>query len=708
MNVVRPLLRHLAGASRPVTARPLGVAGLRAAAAVLAAAVLLAAAALPLGAAPALAEGPDGPSAGAEDEDEDELAYPGDPSRESAEARAEGRRLTDVAAMVDSTRWAFAEGAAPLSLPSGDAESVVLLARETPYTLAELAELVPDAVEHEDDGSYLISSHLVVDRGATLRLHDDDGMVVHLRSTPEGFASIVSLGGDLDIAGGEEDPVEISGWDSSRDVPDEDTSDGRAYIRALAGSVTARDVDLRHLGFWSGPTGGLALTGSDAPGIRTADGDVVADPDEESAVEPDPSSPVLLPDPDEADRDRTVSATLERVSARGAAIGLFAANTAELTVSDCDFTDNLLDGVVLHRFVTAARLSGVRAHSNGGDGIRAGRGTTDVSIDDAEVSRNRGNGITLDGSALADGPGATGLATGVFGGHAVSGSTVTGNGRYGIQVIGGAGTTLRDNAVSRHTSGIVVVGTASQPEITGNRVRFSAEHGISLRDDVTDALISENTISGADTAIYTRGASGEVSGNAVHRATNHGITVIDQSGTTTVSRNSIAGKGPAAIDSSRSGTSPVLIANSAAQWEVTKPLPVILQRIFQPLTVLWLTIALLLLITAGATVRRGPGRGPRTHPYADRTPLMQLSAGVMPAPAAAAPTGARQPGRAQSSAARGRRRRSLSVLVGDGPGDPGGPGDLGGLGGLGGPHDSSGPHGPHDRPRTATRGGKHA
>lgn len=111
-----------------------------------------------------------------------------------------------------------------------------------------------------------------------------------------------------------------------------------------------------------------------------------------------------------------------------------------------------------------------------------------------------------------------------------------------------------------------------------------------------------------------------------------------------------------------------------------------LQRIFQPLTVLWLTIALLLLVTAGATVRRGPGRGRRTHPYADRTPLMQLSAGVVPAPAQAAPVEAQQRGRAPSPAARGRRRRSLSV-VGDGPGTPGRP---------------------HDRPRTATRGGTHA
>src|SRR5699024_11208806 len=331
-----------------------------------------------------------------------------------------------------------------------------------------------------------------------------------------------------------------------------------------------------HLGFWSGPTGGLALTGSDAPALRTAAGEVINDPKEASAVAPDPNSPVLLPDPDEEQQDRTVSATLERVSVREDAIGLFAANTSELRIHDSDFSDNLLDGVVLHRFVTAARLTEVTAHSNGGDGIRAGRGTTEISIEGARTYRNRDNGITLNGSALAAGPGATGLPTGRFGGHAVTGSTVPANGHYGIQVNGGAGTTLHDNTASRHTSGIVVDGLAAGTEITGNRVSFSAQHGISLRDDVADALIRENSVSGADTAIYSRGASGEIAENTITRTTNHGITVIDQVDTTKVTRNSIAGSGPAAIDTSRSGTSAVLSANSAENWEVTKPLAVTL------------------------------------------------------------------------------------------------------------------------------------
>lgn len=632
-----------------------------------------------LGALPALAEETADPPVVTEKSTdqgtEEGIEYAGDPSSESAEARAEQRRITDVASMVDSTRWAFATGAAPLTLPTAETSTVVLLAREEPYTLEELSELVPEAVERESEGSYLISAHLVIDRGATLRIHDDSGLVVHLDSTAESFASIVSIGGVLDIAGGQDEPVQITGWDSSRRTADHETSDGRAYIRALAGSVEARDVDLRNLGFWSGPTGGLALTGSDAPTIETASGEVISDPDEATAVEPDPHSLVLLPDPDEKKHDRAVTASLERVSAHDGAIGLFAANTAQLDISDADFSGNLLDGVVLHRFVTQAHLEEITAHRNGGDGIRAGRGTTDVSIDGAHASGNRGNGITVNGSALADGPSATGVATGAFGGHCVTGSSVTGNGHYGIQVTGGSNIAVRDNDVSRHTSGIVLSGAASDMDVSGNRVHSSTEHGISLRDDITGARIHGNTIGGADTAIYARGSAGEITGNTISRATNHGVTVIDQPETTTVSRNSIAGSGPAAIDTSRSGTSVVLAANSAAQWEVTKPLPVILQRIFQPLTVLWLVIVVLLVATAGTTARWRPGRRPRSHPYADHTPLTELSAGVV----LPGTNGIGAPASARSPSAYGRRRHAR-------PRSPVGPDSATGTGPQGGLH----------------------
>src|SRR5699024_6268283 len=187
----------------PALARRLGAAAL--------------ALALPLAALPAPGDGPGGPPALPPGESE----YPGDPPQEAAQARAEDLRIADARSMVDSSRWAFAPGAPPLTLPTGGTSTVVLLAREEPYTLEELAEVVPEAVEREEDGDLLISSHLVIDRGATLRIRTEGEHAVHLESTPESFASLVSIGGTLDVAGAEGKPLRITGWDSSRDRADE-------------------------------------------------------------------------------------------------------------------------------------------------------------------------------------------------------------------------------------------------------------------------------------------------------------------------------------------------------------------------------------------------------------------------------------------------------------------------------------------------------
>src|SRR5699024_7805711 len=111
----RPVGRAAAGgglmtpqqALLPALARRLGAAAL--------------ALALPLGALPALGDGPDGPPALPPGESE----YPGDPSQEAAQARAEDLRIADVRSMVDSSRWAFAPGAPPLTLPTGGTSTVV-------------------------------------------------------------------------------------------------------------------------------------------------------------------------------------------------------------------------------------------------------------------------------------------------------------------------------------------------------------------------------------------------------------------------------------------------------------------------------------------------------------------------------------------------------------------------------------------------------
>ena len=47
------------------------------------------------------------------------------------------------------------------------------------------------------DGSFLLSEHVLVLAGAALRLSEPGGLTLRLASSPEGFATIVSFGGEL-------------------------------------------------------------------------------------------------------------------------------------------------------------------------------------------------------------------------------------------------------------------------------------------------------------------------------------------------------------------------------------------------------------------------------------------------------------------------------------------------------------------------------
>ena len=77
--------------------------------------------------------------------------------------------------------------------------------------------------------------------------------------------SIVVLGGDLEGARHAEAPIHIRSAGHAGVLADADTSDGRAYLRVLGGSAQVVNAAVRDLGFWSGETGGLALTGIEPP-----------------------------------------------------------------------------------------------------------------------------------------------------------------------------------------------------------------------------------------------------------------------------------------------------------------------------------------------------------------------------------------------------------------------------------------------------------
>lgn len=561
--------------------------------------------------------------------------YPGDAALESLLVASEERRLIDVRSISNAAGWTNVNQGRPYRLVTGNTYTLVLIRRDAAYTIDDLLEYAPSTFVRQPDGSYLLSENIVVEQGATLRLASEEGMVLHMASTPDAFVSIVTIGGALEFTGTLDQPIEVSGWDPVAQKVDTETSDGRAYIRVTGGHAAMAHVRFHDLGFWSGATGGIALTGTAAPETLSEDADQNRVDEGETAptvygTELYPAGGAQLLDAQpELGAYSYVSADIDDVTSRDNAFGMFITSAKGVDLRDSSFENNLVDGLVLHRGVTDTVVHNVTASHNAVDGVRVTRAATGVVIDRLTAEQNGRNGLTLEGGPLADGPSATGTPVGSYGNNAVSNSLIEGNGRYGIEVIGGTQIVIDGNSVSGHEMGIVVANLVDHVTITDNIVEASAEHGIALRNGVSDAIVQGNSIAGGEVGIFLRDAGGLIDRNSIKDVSNHGVTLIRDSTTSTITNNIISGRGPSAIDTARALSEPVVEDNDLDAWQGTKPLDVVLRSIFQPLTVMWILLGLIVVVTAFTGLRRRRTRQPvQSHPYEAQRPLASLTTGI--------------------------------------------------------------------------------
>ncbi|MGV9769014.1 right-handed parallel beta-helix repeat-containing protein [Microbacterium sp. NPDC003461] len=560
--------------------------------------------------------------------------YPGDPDAEAALVAAEDRRLIEVRAIANAAGWTNLNQGRPYRLATGSTYTLVLIAREAPYTLDDLLEYAPSTFVRQPDGSYLLSENIVVEQDATLQLRSEDGLQLRMESTEHSFVSIVTLGGGLEFEGTADKPVEITSWDSVEGAPDTETADGRSYIRVTGGRAAFSNVVFHDLGFWAGTTGGISLTGTTLPDVLSdyAPRNLAsAETEEDAQVFGNELLPVggadTLDSPADLSGYSYASALLRNIVSRDNAYGMFITSADGVDISDSTFEHNLVDGLVLHRYVTNSVVRASTAAHNGVDGFRLTRATSGIVLDRVGATENGRNGITLEGGPLSDGPSATGTPVGRYGGNQVSDSEATSNGRYGIDVMGGTNLVIDSNTVHEHRMGIVVSNDVEDIDVTDNLVTASEQQGIALRAGVRDALLRGNEVDGGEIGIYLRDAGGTIERNSVTGVSNHAVTIIDQTQESVVADNEISGIGPSAIDVARAGGEVTTPGNVIVEWQSTKPLDVILRGIFQPLTVMWLLLALLLVATAVTGLRR---RRPGFHsPYADRAPLTAFSGGVV-------------------------------------------------------------------------------
>ena len=572
------------------------------------------------------------------------------PSAEAAERQAalvagEDRRLIEVRAVTAVAPTRGAGWSKPYRLDTGDGYTLVLTQRREPYTVADLLTLAPQTFTRQSDGSYLLTENLYLNAGAKLRLANPGGLTLRMASNPNGFVSIVSFGGGLAIEGTPQAPTRITSWDPRTGVPDTEVSDGRAYIRAIGGQFSMTYAQAADLGFWSGRTGGISLTGTDRPDTGNVTGPahltkaerheakaerLSEDPAATAApgaggVFAQPSGALGTPDTRfEVPGMSYVSGGIDHSTVTGNAFGLFVSGANGITVADTTVADSLHDGIVLHRFASSAVIERVIARDNGGDGIVLSRAAQQVRVSGSTAEGNRGNGFTVDGLPLATGASASGEFVGSYGNNSIANSVARNNHHYGIEVIGGLNIDVQNNTVIGSDMGIVAREGADTVTISGNQVSGQRRQGIALHDGIRHGLVTGNVVTAADNAIYVRGSTAEIRGNTVADATNHGIALVGDNDGSTVSYNVIAGVGPSALDTSRTSGDVEIAQNQIGAWHDTSSFWIRFRHYASPMTMLWTAIVVLIGISAVLGVRRR--RTGRLQPYANTAPLVPADA----------------------------------------------------------------------------------
>ncbi|GIH21811.1 hypothetical protein Aph01nite_01210 [Acrocarpospora phusangensis] len=591
----------------------------------------------------------------------------------------EDLRIMETRATLTSALARGGPAAARVRVPhissSANGQTLVLPQRREPYRVADLEKLGLEQFQKQEDGSYVLSINVFAGPGAKLVLQNATGpLVIRMRSEPGSFVSIVGFGASIRINGSAQNPVRLTSWDSHTRTADTKVADGRAYLRAVGGELKMSYAVVEHLGFWSGPTGGVALTGSDRP-TRNAERVIApvgqaspgATPSATPTASPDQTGRrlVLLPNgryapsgggDDEIEiNDGTggrkvayqlpeanlVTGDITDTTITGNAYGIFITASNETRLTNVTVTGSLVHGVLLHRFARNASIENTTVRNSRGDGFVLSRGTQNVTITGSFAERNGGNGFTISGLPLARGPSASGESLRSFGGSSVISSTARDNGRYGVEIKGGLKLSVQTSEVIGGEMGIVVSEDATGVQVSGNRLTDQRSQGIALRDGVRAARISGNIVRGTQTAIYLRDAEATISGNTVQSASLHAISLLGDATGTKITGNTLGGAGRSAIDTVRATGASAVSGNNMDGWQNTAGFWTMVRRVAKPMNLIWFGVIALIVISALRALRNdGPRVGRQfVHPYERQSLLEERPSRVLETVAGKTPAG---------------------------------------------------------------------
>jgi hypothetical protein len=403
------------------------------------------------------------------------------------------------------------------------AGTLVLGARPAPYTLADL--LRAGAARRLSASAVLLTQPVVVRRGARLSVAAP-GVTVRMSSAPDGYTSLVSWGGSITLAGSAKRPLTLRGWDAEAGAGDGETADGRAYVRVKDGALRIAHATLRDLGYWSGRTGGLSLTGSN---------------------------------------ETTADADLRDVVLEDLHIGLYVSGAQRVRVDHAVVRRPQRHGIELTNRSTDIRLRHLDVRGAGEDGVAVSNGTSHVTVEGATLARSGEYGLDMDGSPLADGPNSAGYGIGNYGGLRIEGVRVLRNVAGAVRVQSVDRVALADSRLVADRSALVVRGRARDVAVSDSVLDSTDGAGVVLTGGVHDARLEGSTVTGRETGVQVDGSTATITGNEITVGTGHGVLVSGSSAEATLSGNTIHGRGSGAVQGDH-GATVTEDGESAGRW----------------------------------------------------------------------------------------------------------------------------------------------
>lgn len=345
-------------------------------------------------------------------------------------------------------------GSSQVVRPSPTQAALVLLPRPQPYGVDDLLTF-PDAVTRSRTGSLTLHLPVVVLRDASLVVDSQQARQLRLLSSPGGFASIVGLGGTIQLRGSERLPLDVTTLDPGTGSADERLDDGRGFVLNSQGRMDLTHVRVSAVGFGQGMASGVAWAGT--------------------AYDP-------------------ARGSVTRSSFRRNRYGAYTFHTVDMTWTNNVFADNQVYGLVQADFSSHSVVRDNEARHNGRHGFVIARGCNDNLLEGNRATANLGDGFALNDAPVDSHSAAAAAARST--GNVLRGNTATANGGSGADVHGGRDTLLVDNRLIGNQLGIRYGATASGT-VEGNQLLDNTLYGVRIEASAGEVAVRRNYGSGS-------------------------------------------------------------------------------------------------------------------------------------------------------------------------------------------------------------------